>query len=362
LTKSVHQFLATFELGAIGSDALAVQQALRDAGYQSEIFAEYVRAPFEEMAQIHTAYGSKIKAEPSDVLIYHMALGSNVADWLAQRSEPLLLRHHNITPVEYYSPWPDANTYGMAWGRHQLRELVGRTAVGCGVSEFNRRELEALHYKRTFVTPLLLDFEQFNHTVDADALARLQRGAVGATWLFVGWVAPHKCQHEIIKAFSLYKRLYDPDARLFLVGRAGLESYWSACEKLIVELGLQDSVVLTGRVSDGELGAYYRAADALVCMSEHEGVGIPLLEAMYHDVPVVAFANAAVPETVGDAGVLLSRKRPATVAAAVNRVMSDESLRDGLVQRGRNRLRVFSRETAAESLLNAVAQASSARP
>lgn len=115
---------------------------------------------------------------------------------------------------------------------------------------------------------------------------------------------------------------------------------------------------MTGRVSDGELGAYYRVADVLVCMSEHEGVGIPLLEAMHHDVPVVAFAAAAVPETVGNAGVLLHRKRPASVAAAVHRVVSDNNLRNGLVTRGAARLRVFSRTTAAESLLNAVATAS----
>ena len=79
-----------------------------------------------------------------------------------------MLRHHNITPVEYYSPWPDANTYGMAWGRHQLRTLAKRTDFGCGVSEFNRRELEELHYRQTAVTPLFLDFEQFEHATDED--------------------------------------------------------------------------------------------------------------------------------------------------------------------------------------------------
>jgi L-malate glycosyltransferase len=347
----VHQFLPTFEPGAIGQDALMVQAALREAGYESEIFAEYIRPPFEGRAHVHTDYGRRIAAGNDDALMYHMALGSNVADWLKDRKETLILRHHNITPVEYYSPWPDANTYGMAWGRHQLRELAGRVSIGCGVSEFNRRELEALHYKRTEVTPLLLDFRQFDHEVDEQVDERLHNEASGINWIFVGWIAPHKCQHDIIRAFALYRRLYDQNARLYLIGRVGLESYWIACQKLIAKLGLTDAVVAPGRVTDGELGAYYRNADVFVSLSEHEGVGIPLLEGMHHQLPIVAYAAAAIPETVGDAGVLLPRKRPAHVAAAVHRVTADLVLRKQLTERASRRLALFDHDNAKHKLL-----------
>ncbi len=354
--KAVHQFLPTFEPGAIGNHAVQVQRTLRENGYESEIFAEYTRGSFVGTSHVHGDYASKVAANDDDVLIYHMAIGSNVADFVRDRPQRLIVDHHNITPVEYYQPWEPGVTYGMAWGRNQLRELASRTTVGIADSEYNRRELEDLRYARSAVVPILLDFHAFDHAVDKIALeSRMsQKQDGGSDWLFVGWIAPHKCQHDIILAFSLYKKLFDPNARLHLVGRISAQAYYDACEKLIAELGLQDSVFLHGSVSDGELGAIYKAADVLVSMSEHEGVGIPILEAMHHRLPVVAFAAAAVPETVGDAGVLLTRKKPAVVAAGVHRVLSDQGLADALVARGVERLQEFSLERNQQKLLAAL--------
>jgi glycosyltransferase involved in cell wall biosynthesis len=261
--------------------------------------------------------------------------------------------YHNITPIEYWQPWEPSVTWGMIWGRRQLQELAGQSVAAIAHSAYSRREVEALDYRNPSVVPLLVDFSSFEHSVDDTLLQRLrtEKQEGGADLLFVGWVSPHKCQHDIIRAFSLYRSLYDPQARLHLVGRSGSETYAEACRKLIAELGLSDSVFMHGGVSDAELGAYFRIADALVSMSEHEGVGIPLLEAMYHRVPVVAFAAAAVPETVGDAGILLPRKLPALVAAAIHRVVSDVPLRNELVRRGLARLELFTLQKNRELLL-----------
>jgi len=351
---AVHQFIATFEPGAIGNHALEVQRTLRGAGYESEIFAEFTRPPFEDQAHVHTDYDKRAKQD--DILLYHMAIGSNVASYLLSRPERVVLIHHNITPVEYYEPWDPGVTYGMAWGRNQLRELAPRTTLGLAVSEYNRRELEALHYRRTAVVPITVDFAAFDHSVDDEAVQRLRdaKGKGGYDWLFVGWIAPHKCQHDIIRAFAAYKQMYNDGSRLHIVGRTGLEVYREACEKLIAELGLQDSATLHGQVTDGELGAFYRESDVLVCMSEHEGVGIPLLEAMHHNLPIVAYAAAAVPETVGNAGIVLPRKRPATVAAAVHRVLSDKALQTALAEAQRERIVQFSVEKSRGELLAAL--------
>ena len=99
-------------------------------------------------------------------------------------------------------------------------------------------------------------------------------------------------------------------------------------QRFIHALGLDDAVTLTGGVSPAELAAYYRAADVFVVCSEHEGFCVPLLEAMHHGVPIVAYAATAVPETLGDAGLLLDVKDPCTVAAAVDHVVGDAALRD----------------------------------
>lgn len=351
---AIHQLFATFEPGAIGEHGLRVQQALREDGHGSEIFYEFAKGGFEDFGHLHTSYGNSVAARDDDVMMYHMALGSNVADWLFQINQRVVLAHHNITPAEYYQPWDPGVTYGMVWGRDQLRRLAPRTALGIGMSEYNRRELEALHYAPTAVAPILLDLDAHDAAADEDELRRLLDTKRGTDWLFVGWIAPHKCQHDIIRAFALFRRLYDPGARLHLVGRVGEQRYHDTCVKLIAELGLTDAVFLSGRVSDGELIAHYRVADVLVCMSEHEGVGLPLLEAMHHRVPVVAFAAAAVPETVGNAGVVLSRKTPAVVAAAVWRVTSDPELADQLRDTGNMQVKRFSLEQAKKRLFSAL--------
>lgn len=352
---AVHQFVATFEPGAIGNELVEAQKVLREAGYESEIFTEFGHESYSGTWSRYEEY-AKV-ARDDDLLVYHMAIGSNVADWLLDRPERLVLRHHNITPVEFYSPWPDANTYGMAWGRDQLRRFSSRATLGLAASEYNRQELEALRYASTAVAPVFFDFAAFDHTVDSEARARFHQAKRdgGASWLFVGWLSPHKCQHDLILAFSLYRKLFDSQARLHIVGRTGLESYEKACRDLVAELGLDDAVHFLGRVGDGELGALYDAADVFVCMSEHEGVGLPLLESMHSGVPIVAYGAAAVPETVGEAGIVLPSKKPAVVAAAVHRVISDPALALTLTQNGKMQLQRFDLDAAKQAWLNEIA-------
>ena len=149
--------------------------------------------------------------------------------------------------------------------------------------------------------------------------------------MFVGRVAPNKAQHDVVKAFAWYRRVFDAEASLTLVGGVSAGSYWSALERFVDGLGLSGVVRLAGSVSDVELEGLYRSADVFVCLSEHEGFCVPLLEAMAHGVPVVAFGAAAVPETLGDAG-----------------------LRAGLVGAGRRRLEHFSLARTRRTLLDAL--------
>ena len=224
--------------------------------------------------------------------------------------------------------------------------LADRVEMGIAVSAFDQVELVEAGYRRTVVAPVMVDLEAFDRELDAGALATLQRAKEGGgvDWLFVGRVAPHKSQHDVVKAFATYRKLYDPKARLHLVGASSSHSYWTALGRYVAALGLSDAVEITGGVSAGVLAAQFRAADVFVCLSEHEGFCVPLLEAMHHQLPIVAFDAAAVPETLADAGVLLVDKSPPTVAAAVNRVLVDEPLRDALAAAAALRLADFTLE------------------
>jgi glycosyltransferase involved in cell wall biosynthesis len=177
--------------------------------------------------------------------------------------------------------------------------------------------------------------------VDVDAEAEERLAAGSTAWLFVGRVAPNKAHQDLVKAFAAYRRAYQPDAVLRIVGPPSSEAYSKALHAFVGALGLADAVDFTGPVSETALAAHYRAADVFVCVSDHEGFCVPLLEAMHHRLPVVAYASSAVPETLGRAGLVLESKAPTTVAAAVHRVVTDEGLRSGLVAAGTRRLADF---------------------
>ena len=147
-----------------------------------------------------------------------------------------------------------------------------------------------------------------------------------------------------VEALASYVKLYGDGARLDLIGRPGSFRYAHAVRRCAEELGVGDLVTMTGDLDDRAVGGYYRSADVFVSASVHEGFCVPILEAMYHGVPVVALAAAAVPETVAGAGLLVDRSDPAVVATAVHNVVCDEDLRERLVDAGRARAAELSLE------------------
>ena len=213
--------------------------------------------------------------------------------------------------------------------RAEMRRLASSTAYGLADSTYNALELTDEGYPDTAVVPILLDFAEYDAAPDTATLTRLRRRAEagGAHWLFVGRVAANKCQHDIIAAFAAYRQLFDPKARLSIVGGRTLLLYARALERLADELGVADAVDFTDNLKFPQLLAHYRAADLFVSLSEHEGFCVPLVEAMHFGVPTVAYASTAVPETVGDATLLLPDKDPLTVAVAAQRVLSDDVVR-----------------------------------
>ena len=203
--------------------------------------------------------------------------------------------------MRFLQAWDPAATHGVSWGRRQLQRLARRSALGIADSRFNQLDLEAAGFTESVVVPVLIDLASSDHDVDELLLQRLRdaKGDGGRDWLFVGRIAPNKCQHDLVAALAAHRRAYGSHTRLHLVGGSTSATYSFALERFVAALGLEDAVEITGPVSAGALGAYYRAADVLVCVSEHEGFCVPVIEAMYHDVPVVAFAAGAVAETVG---------------------------------------------------------------
>lgn len=351
--RALHQFLPTLDPGdAVGNHTLAAQQVLRGLGVESEVYTETVHHSLVGRAEPFR----KFRGGAGVAALYHLAVGSVVADLLASRSEPLVVDYHNITPSHFFDTWDPHIVHAVEWGRAQLGLLAPRARLGLADSEFNRGELEAAGCPRTQVAPILLDLASFERDLDRPTLDRLTalKDGGGADWLFVGRVTPNKCQHDLVKAFAVYRRHFDPKARLHIVGGVASEPYAAAVRGFIRRLGLSDGVELTGPVSAGALAAHYRAADVYVCVSEHEGFCVPLLESMHHGVPIVAYATTVVPETLAGAGLALPEKSPTVVAAAVARLLGDHALRAALVDRGHTRLADFAFERSRACFVAAI--------
>lgn len=348
---TLHQFIPTLDPGAVGAHTLEIQRTLRHAGWDSEVFSEFTRGPYEGLAHRFTDYGRTIAAQDGDVVIYHAAIGSSVADWLMSRRPPrLVVDYHNVTPPSWFEAWEPGLAYGLGWGRAQLRRLARRARFGLADSAFNEGELRQVGFRRTAVLPVLVPPEEIGGEADAAIVEQLA-SSPGARWVFVGRIAPNKRQHLLVAALSVYRRVYDPAARLYLVGGSSSPTYEEALRRYAADLGLADAVVLSGPVSSAERNAYYAAGDVFMCASGHEGFCVPLLEAWHHRLPVVAVAAAAVPETLGPAGVLIASASPHTLAAAAWRVIGDPPLAEGLRLAGQQRLASFSIECGRARLL-----------
>lgn len=358
MTRAVHQLVPSFAArDAVGNHTLQVQDVLRGMGFVSEIYVADARP---EMANLSRPY-LELRPDPDTWLLYQSSTGSPMADWLLGRPEPKLVNYHNITPASAFAPWEPHVGVELQAGRRQLADLAPVTELAIADSTYNERELNRLGYRKTTVVPILLDTATFEHAVDERTETRLRAEANGgASWLFVGRIAPNKAQHDLLKAFAVYRRVYDGKARLRLVGGSSSHRYLTALEDFARELGLADAVDFAGDVPDGVLGAHYRAADVYLSASDHEGFGVPLLEAMYHGVPVIAYASTAVPETVGDGGLCVTDKSPAALAAAVHRVCRDAPVRDALVAAGHRRVAQFDLAENRRRFADAVASVVSA--
>jgi glycosyltransferase involved in cell wall biosynthesis len=327
---------------AIGVHTLNLRDGLRAVGIDSDIFYGSFTPDVQHEGRSVTELG---RAGRDRWLLYQSSIGSPVYDLFAARPEPKLVNYHNITPAHLLRDWEPNVAYEVALGRTQLARLAPQSRFAVADSAFNESELRDLGYQGTAVVPLLIDMHRKSEEPDpalAAELARRRKLSGGADLLFVGKISPHKAPHDLVKMLAVLRRLYDPAARLHLVGSPLGETYEPALRSFIRELGLDDAVNLAGSVSGGELEAYLQAADVFVCASDHEGFCVPLAEAMGHGVPIVAYGVTAVPETVGGAGLVLPDKSPARFAASVAKVLSDAVLREHLAAAGLERAASFS--------------------
>lgn len=341
---------------AVGEHTMALRDRLSRAGAVSRIYTQIPDPGTADQTCHYLDYESD--AEAGDVLVYQFATESAMVPWLVGRSEPVVINYHSITPPEYFWPWSNGITRLQVGAQIELGQLAPRAALGIAVSHFDEEELQRAGCARTTVIPVAqvaVPPVQPDPAV-VDRLLTRDAGR-GPRWLSVGRLAPNKCHHQTIAALFVARATMGPTGlgpRLTVVGAPSEPTYARALRRYAAALGLAESVELVTGLSDAELAARYRAADVLVMLSEHEGYGVPLVEAMGQGLPVVAFDAGAVREVLGDGGVVLANKHPRHVADSVSRLLADGAEQSRLVEAGRARFAALGLADAGDRLVEAL--------
>jgi glycosyltransferase involved in cell wall biosynthesis len=344
----VNQWVPAAHKGdAIGDSARRMRGLLRGMGHQADLFALTIDDELKGDVRPFADPASR----QGDLTIFHFALPSPMTEAFAQLKGGRLLQYHNVTPAFYFAPYDPALFRLASIARQELATLVGRVDAALGVSEYNRRELEAIGFEPTGVLPLAVDWSRITRRVERPALDRILDDDF-VNFLFVGRIAPNKKIEDHIRLAEHYKRYVDAYYRFIFVGKYdAVPRYFSTIRALMTEYRLlNERFIFTGPVPDEDLAVYYRHAAVYISLSEHEGFCAPLVEAMAADVPVLAYGAAAVPETLGGAGIQFAPKDMEWAAELLGALAFDEGLRASVVAGQRKRLADFSDARIADKL------------
>jgi glycosyltransferase involved in cell wall biosynthesis/ADP-heptose:LPS heptosyltransferase len=331
---SVDQVLPNMASGdAISNQAIWIRRFLRREGYGSEIYAMHIDPNTgSEARQWKTGC-----IESKNAIIYHHSIGTSLTAEVCNHPAPKALIYHNITPHNFLADYLPLNNALCREARARLPSLAKFFPISAGDSIYNAIELSECSFQNPEVLPLCVDPARWNMRPDQGLMDKLQDGRTNI--LFVGRLSPNKRQEDLIIAFAHYRKL-DPAARLHLVGApmSSNDLYESCLRALAGKLGIVESVNFAGMVDDSCLAAYYLTANLFWSMSEHEGFCVPLIEAMWFDVPVMAYAACAVPETMGESGSLFASKAdPEALARQAFDLVHDSSIREPVLSRQRAR-------------------------
>lgn len=346
----IHQFVHTLTYGdAISNEAISIARLLRSIGIESSIYSVHAHEKVKSEVRKWNFFQEdleecKAKKEQIAVLL-HYSIGSPLNDlYLEESGFKKALIYHNLTPETWFLGYNPRVVADLRKGRKELPEILKSVDIALADSEFNKKELLEFGCKNAEVLPLLIDEKKWSIARN-DGIYDVLKSKRGVNILHVGRFAPNKCLHDIIKAFYFYHHKIKENSKLWLIGSdTDTEIYSFELRMLISELRLKNAVEIVGTVADSELKAFYQAADVYLCMSEHEGFCVPIIEAMHFGLPVIAFNSSAISDTVSTGGILFNEKKFAEIAELINLMLTDSNLKSNLIAQGRERVKFFSEQ------------------
>lgn len=334
-SRSIAQLVHTLSYGdAISGEVFALQRCFRNKGWDSKIYSINTHPKYKGFAEDYKTLPHNYDGE----LLLHYSLGSPLNQlYLKQKGAKRTLIHHNLTPSKWFMGINPRIVNDIEQGRTELPALCAISNRLLADSKFNAEELQLLGFASQ-VLELPLDPAKWQIPRN-EGIFSLVKAEGGIHVLHVGRLAPNKCIEDIVRTFYFFHHYISRQSRLWLVGiDIDTELYSFALKRLVLDLKLEHAVNFTGCLADSELKSLYQAANVYLCMSEHEGFCLPIAEAMYFDLPVIAYSSTAIPDTIGGGGLLVSNKRHSEIAELLALVATDTDLNSRLIESGRKRV------------------------
>ncbi|MGD9345903.1 MAG: glycosyltransferase [Candidatus Aminicenantes bacterium] len=346
----IDQLVPAFHRGdAIGDTAFHMKQFFLSQGLISDIYCLTRDSGVEGQSRLFTSFP---EPDPEDITILHFALPSPLTEAFKALPSRKVMIYHNITPHTYFEGFSQEMVRIARLGREELKSLSPHVELSLADSEYNRQELAAMDFQRTEVFPLFIDYTKYEKPASDFIYSLFDDSRLNI--LFVGRIVPNKRIDALIKVLFYCKKYISPLVRLIIVGKTNsLPKYFESLVRLADEFYLKpEEIRFTGHIPDEEMFALYKVADVFLSLSEHEGFGLPFVESMIFDLPIIAFNSTAVPYTLGDSGVLINNNECVDkIGELIYLVAQEETVRKRVITSQRRQLDRYKKTDMREFLL-----------
>lgn len=340
----IHQFSPSAIVGdGITNGMIYLQRILQEFCLESYIYAENFDLALNDKIRHYSQISEK---DTSQILLIHYSIYYDFDVWINKLLCRKIMIYHNITPYTFFQK--GSHLYHLCKeGKEYLPSLASKVIGAIGDSVLNTEELVENGFNNVETIPLLLDLQKIEQ---CDWNRELFDNNIKTfNIIFVGRIARNKAQHDLIEIASVLKSI-DNDFKMYLIGGTTDLAYEEELKTLISKLGLENHVELTGKVSDCDLYAYYRSANIFLSMSEHEGFGIPLVEAMFFRIPIIAFNSSNIKNTLNGGGVLFNKKEKEHIAGLICLMKRNKALKREILSIQDKALTIYEHDVIVQKL------------
>lgn len=344
-TVSIHQYSPSISYGdGISRSLFFIQKILKELGFKSNIYTSNSKVDERVIGEVY--HINDYIPDNSNYLIYHHSIGHKDYEYIMEFLDKKIMLYHNITPSFYFE---GQNFIDMTTlGRKQLRESNNHFIGSIADSKYNADELKYWNYPNIQDIPLLVDLTYFNNDLKP---TNIKKESDTFNILFVGRIVQNKCQHQLIDVAYELKLRNINNVHFYIIGGNHYSDYFNYLFKYRDSLNLMDTVTITNKITDEDLKNHYLNADLYLSLSDHEGFGMPLIESMAYEIPVIAYNVGGIPSTIGNKG-LIDYKAADKVADKITDFINNPDLRKEYIQYQNKHLESFQYSNLKIELIN----------